>query len=351
LDQNRRSTGVLKPKASLWAIVAVLIPMCAVALGPRGVWIPFWEGGVDAQIVRDVRVPRVLLGFLAGSALAIAGMAFQALFRNALATPYTVGVSAGASLGAAVYVYADAPATLGGMPGQALAAFAGGVTAITFVYGLARAAADFSTATLLLAGVAVSFLCTSVILAIQYVGDVSTSFRIGRWLVGGVEVVGFTSVLQTLPFVFIGIVGIAALSRELDLLVISDESARSRGVAVQIVKRLIFALASLMVGAVVATCGPIGFVGLVVPHVGRLLVGPRHCTLAPFCIAMGGAFLVTCDAVGRTVVAPIEIPVGIITALIGGPFFLGLLVQGQARSSQLSTLTSQLSRGQPSNRS
>ena len=137
------------------------------------------------------------------------------------------------------------------------------------MYAVARATSGFSSSTLLLAGVAVSFLFTSVILAIQYIGDVTTSFRIGRWLLGGLEVVGFLPVIHVLPFAVVGIAILFAISRDLDLLVLGEESAASRGVSVTTVKKLIFAAASLMVGGVVATCGPIGFVGLVVPHVGR----------------------------------------------------------------------------------
>lgn len=324
---------MLRRYALTWmSIAAIATLVCAVAVGPRGAWSSLMPAdAVEARIVTEVRMPRVSLGFVAGAALATAGMAFQALFRNALATPFTVGVSAGASLGAALYVHAGVSGSMAGIPGQAFAAFVGAVASIVLVYALGRAAAGFSPATLLLAGVAVSFLCTSVILAIQYVGDVSTSFRVGRWLVGGLEVVGFSAVLHVLPFVVVGLVMLLAVSRELDLLVIGDESAASRGVSVSAVKHLVFASASLMVGGVVATCGPIGFVGLIVPHVGRMVLGARHRTLAPFCVVMGGAFLVVCDTVGRTVMAPIEIPVGIVTALVGGPFFLALLVQGQAR--------------------
>jgi iron complex transport system permease protein len=286
---------------------------------------------IEARILSEVRIPRVTLGFLAGAALATAGMAFQALFRNALATPYTLGVSAGASLGAAIYVHLGITASLAGIPGYAFAALGGALLAIALVYAVARVTYGFSSSTLLLAGVAISFLFTSVILAIQYIGDVTTSFRIGRWLLGGLEVVGFLPVIHVLPFAVVGIAILLAISRDLDLLVVGEESAASRGVSVTTVKKLIFAAASLMVGGVVATCGPIGFVGLVVPHIGRLVLGPKHRTLAPFSVLAGGTFLVACDAVGRTVVAPIEIPVGIITALIGGPFFLAMLVQGHTR--------------------
>jgi iron complex transport system permease protein len=313
-------------------IVAVITVAGAVALGPRGAMSSLMpHDPIEARILSEVRIPRVTLGFLAGAALATAGMAFQALFRNPLATPYTLGVSAGASLGAAIYVHLGITASLAGIPGSAVAALAGAFLAIGLVYAVARATYGFSSSTLLLAGVAISFLFTSVILAIQYIGDVTTSFRIGRWLLGGLEVVGFLPVIHVLPFAAVGIAILLAISRDLDLLVVGEESAASRGVSVTTVKKLIFAAASLMVGGVVATCGPIGFVGLVVPHIGRLVLGARHRTLAPFSVLAGGTFLVACDAVGRTVVAPVEIPVGIITALIGGPFFLAMLVQGHSR--------------------
>jgi iron complex transport system permease protein len=306
------------------AIVAVSLSVLAISL------MPLWPGdAIGRRILLDLRLPRLCLGFLAGSALATAGMAFQALFRNALATPYTLGVSAGASLGAAVWVHLGFAATLAGIPGHTFAALGGAIVAITLVFAVARTNREFSSASLLLAGVAVSFLFTSLILAIQYAGDVTTSFRIGRWLLGGLAVVGFTPVLNVLPFALAGIGMLVAVSRELDLLTMGEDSAAARGVSVAVVRQLVFAAASLMVAGIVATCGPIGFVGMVVPHVGRILLGPRHRTLAPFSILAGGTFLVACDAVARTVVAPVELPVGIITAIVGAPFFLGLLMQGR----------------------
>jgi iron complex transport system permease protein len=325
---------LMHARALLWISLAAFVStVCAVMVGPRGTWLSLRPAdALDARILLDVRIPRVSLAFVAGAGLATAGMAFQALFRNALATPYTLGVSAGASLGAALYVHSGLIASIAGIPGQAFAAFAGAMAALGLVYTLGRAAGALAPSTLLLAGVAVSFLCTSVILAVQYVGDVSTSFRVGRWLVGGLEVVGFASVLRVIPCVAIGLLVLFGVSRELDLLVVGDESAATRGVSVQTVKHLVFVASSVMVGGIVATCGPIGFVGLIVPHIGRILFGPRHRTLAPFCAVIGGAFLVLCDTVGRIVVAPTELPVGLVTSLIGGPFFLALLVRGHAHS-------------------
>jgi iron complex transport system permease protein len=257
-------------------------------------------------------------------------MAFQAMFRNALATPYTLGVSSGASLGAALYMRAALRLDAAGIDGVSLAALGGAVLSTMLVYGLTRLSRAFSTATLLLAGVATSFSFTSLILLTQYTSDVTTSFRVGRWLMGGLEVVGFEPVWQVLPFAAVGLLAVTLLAREMDLLVIGEDLAATRGVAVEHVKRLLFVAVSIMVGGVTAVCGPIGFVGLIVPHIGRLLVGGHHRFLAPFSILGGAAFLVTCDTVARVAIAPVEVPVGSITALVGGPFFLTLLLWGRA---------------------
>jgi iron complex transport system permease protein len=294
----------------------------------------FWDvpgdGPVGRVILWRIRLPRACLGFLAGASLAASGMAFQSLFRNPLATPFTLGVSSGASLGAALYVRAGLVSAAAGVSGVSLAAFAGASLAIFLVYGLTRAGRGFSTATLLLAGVAISYFFMSLILFIQYTADHVTSFRVTRWLMGGLQIVGFEAILQLVPFVAAGLAVILLLLRELDLLVLGEDLAAGRGVDVSRVKKLLFFAASLMVGGVVAVCGPIGFVGLVIPHIGRLLVGARHRELAPFSILAGGAFLVLCDAAGRALMSPLEIPVGVITALIGGPFFVVLLLRGFA---------------------
>lgn len=282
------------------------------------------------EILWRIRVPRVCLGLLAGAGLAASGMTFQAMFRNALATPYTLGVSSGASLAAALYMRAAFRIDAAGLDGVSLAAFCGAVFATMLVYGLTRLGLGFSTTTLLLAGVATSFSFTSLILLTQYTSDVTTSFRVGRWLMGGLEVVGFEPVWQVLPFAVAGLVVVSILAREMDLLVIGEDLAATRGVSVEQVKRLLFFAVSIMVGGITAVCGPIGFVGLIVPHVGRLLVGGHHRFLAPFSVIGGAAFLVICDTVARAALAPVEIPVGSITALVGGPFFLTLLLWGRA---------------------
>lgn len=285
------------------------------------------SGSIDSEIIWQIRFPRICLGLLTGAVLAVGGMAFQAVFRNSLATPYTLGISSGASVGAALYMKSGLRMNFAGISGVSVASFIAALGAIGIVYGLTRIGRAFSATTLLLAGVAVSFFFSSVVLFVQYIGDVATSFRVGRWLMGGLEVVGFVPVWQFLPFATLGLATIVGLTRELDLLTFGGEMASARGVAVTRVKKAVFFATSLMVGGAVAVAGPIGFVGLIVPHVGRTLIGPQHRYLAIFCLIAGGAFLVACDTVARTIIAPVEVPVGIITALLGGPFFLVILLK------------------------
>ena len=285
------------------------------------------DGSMAAEVFWKLRVPRVAVSFLAGAALAISGMIFQAMFRNPLATPFTLGVSSGASLGAAVSINLGLSFTVLGFPAVSALAFAGAILSIALVYGLSRARRGFSSATMLLAGVAVSFFFSSLILFIQYISDFTQSFRMIRWVMGGLEsVVGPNDVLNVLPFVVAGTLVTAYLTRELNLITTGEQMAASRGVEVQKTKIALFLCASLMIGAVVAVCGPIGFVGLMVPHICRLLVGADHRYLTPASWLFGGAFLTLCDTLSRTVIAPAELPVGIITALLGGPFFLWLLI-------------------------
>ena len=308
------------------AVVFMAAPFCGMEDVPVGTL--FGDGDeVKSEILWKIRIPRVCIAFLAGSALATAGMVFQAVFRNALATPFTLGVSSGASLGAAVSIHQGLAFAVLGFSAVSVFAFAGALAAIFLVYGLTRARRGFSTATMLLAGVAVSFFFSSLILFLQYLSDFSHTFRMLRWVMGGLEnVVDFPDVLSVLPFVVSGCLIVLAYTRELNLLATGEELAASRGVEVNRTKMVLFFAASLMVGGVVAVCGPIGFVGLMAPHICRLLIGPEHRWLTPATLVFGGAFLILCDTLARTVMAPVELPVGIVTALLGGPFFLWLLL-------------------------
>ena len=285
-------------------------------------------GGDDAasRIFWQLRVPRVMLGFLAGAAMSLAGMVFQAMFRNPLATPYTLGVSSGAALGATLCLRLGVSFSLFGITGTTLSAFGGALLAIAMVYGLARSRPGASTSTMLLAGVAVNFTFSSLILLVHYTSDMANSFNILRWLMGRLDTVGVDEPLALMPLLLFGGLAALGLHRELNLMSVGDEVAVSRGVDVSRYRRVLFLSTSLMVGGVVAVCGPIGFVGMMAPHICRLLIGPDHRWLGPASLLFGGAFLVICDTGARLLAAPAELPVGVITSLLGGPFFLWLLV-------------------------
>lgn len=324
-------------RIAVLAFLAVLVLAVAAAaplFGPEPIALrSVLDDETARMIFFQLRLPRVAAGLLAGAALAVSGMVFQAVFRNALATPFTLGVASGASLGASLYIHLGISFSLLGLDGSSWSAFAGAAATIGLVYGLTRVRRGFSTATMLLAGVALSFFFSSLILLIQYVSNFTQSFVILRWLMGGLDrSVGFHNVLTLLPFVFAGCTVIAAMTNELNLLTTGEDLATSRGVSVDRTKIVLFLAVSLMVGAVVAVCGPIGFVGLMAPHICRQLVGADHRWLAPATVLFGAAFLTACDTLSRTLFVPAELPVGILTSLLGGPFFLWLLLTGTERS-------------------
>lgn len=298
-------------------------------------WIPlssvFDSAGdtINYNVFWRIRVPRVLTAFLAGSALAVSGMVFQAMFRNALATPFTLGVASGASLGAAISVTLGLTFSVVGVSSTTIMAFVGAVGAIGIVYGLTHLRRGYSTATMLLSGVAVSFFFSSLILFLQYSAELYNSFRMLRWVMGGLGLVGYDSLLSIFPFVVTGVLLLLYTTHELNLLVLGDDIAVSRGVDVVKTKRLLFFVTSLMVGSVVAVCGPIGFIGMMVPHMCRLMGGTDHRYLIPASLLFGGTFLTICDTFARTALAPAELPVGVVTAFLGGPFFIMLLVRGK----------------------
>lgn len=319
-----------KIATALIGLVALGVLFVAPLVGPR--WINpgvLWENenALDRQILLTLRVPRVLMGFLAGMGLAVGGAAFQAMFRNPLASPFTLGIASGASLGAVIAIHAGLTTILVGASAPTLCALLGAATTLAVVYGLTRLRAELSVATMLLAGVAMSFLNSSLILVLQYAVDPIRAFRAFRWMLGGLEgTVGYAELSWLLPVVLGGFAILWLLRRELNLLALGEEWAAARGVPLATVKSLVLVVTGVMVAGIVAQCGPIGFVCLIAPHISRQLVGPNHGRLIPAAGLFGGAFLVLCDACARTLIAPTEIPVGVITALLGGPFFLWLLL-------------------------
>jgi len=289
--------------------------------------VPFSDN-TDAQIFFIARLPRTLAGALVGSMLASAGVVFQGLLRNPLATPFTLGVSAGAALGAMLAITFGWSFAFAGMAAAPAASFIGSAAAVAIVYALARARRrGLSTNVLLLAGVTMNAFFSALILFVQYFADFSQTYRLLHWLMGDLDISSYEPILTALPLVAISLAVFAWLARPLNLLSLGTESAGTRGLDVPRTQRAAFLSASLATGAAVSVGGPIGFIGIVVPHLVRLLVGPDHRLVLPASALFGAAFLIACDVVARTVMAPIELPVGVITALIGGPFFLWLLVR------------------------
>ena len=284
------------------------------------------SNNVDANILFQVRLPRILLGALTGAALSVAGAVFQALLRNDLAAPFTLGVSSGAALGAVIAIALNLNFVILGFSVISLFSFVGSIGAIFLVFSLVRTRhGEFPTAVLLLAGVTANFFFAAMVMFIHYMADFSQSFRIIRWLMGGLDITDYKTILSVCPVVFVGIFILMFISRDMNLISTGVHSASSRGVNVGRIQKVGFITASLITGAVVATCGPIGFVGLIVPHIVRLFVGPDLRILIPTSMLFGGSFLIICDTFARTLLAPTEIPVGIITAMLGGPFFIWLL--------------------------
>ena len=289
--------------------------------------IPF-EQNVDAQIFFVARLPRVLAGALVGSALAAAGVVFQAMLRNPLATPFTLGVSAGASLGAMLVIVFGGAITLGPFSPVPAASLAGAAASTAMVYWLAtRHGHAMSTSVLLLAGVTLNSFLSAMIMFVQYFADFAQVYRAVRWIMGDLDVGSFDPILASLPLVIIAFALFALLPSSLNLLSVGKDAAAARGVDVARAQRLAFFSASVATAAAVSLAGPIGFVGIVVPHLVRLLVGVDHRIVLPASALFGAAFLVACDLLARTILSPVEIPVGVVTALIGGPFFLWLLVR------------------------
>jgi iron complex transport system permease protein len=287
-----------------------------------------WESNVDAQIFFVARLPRVLTGALVGAALAAAGVILQALLRNPLATPFTLGVSAGGSLGAMLAVTLRWELSVLGITSIPLASFAGSSIATAIVYALAASQRrGLSTNVLLLAGVTLNAFFSALILFVQYLADFAEALRAIRWMMGGLDVAGYVPIAAALPLIAVAFAAFATMPRTLNLLSIGTEAAAARGVDIVRVQRLAFFSASLATGAAVSLGGPIGFIGIIVPHLVRLMVGADHRVVLPASALFGASFLVACDLAARTLMSPLEIPVGVVTALIGGPFFLWLLVK------------------------
>ncbi|MEK6607241.1 MAG: iron ABC transporter permease [Myxococcota bacterium] len=279
----------------------------------------------DAQILFGARLPRAAAAALVGSGLAASGAVLQAILRNPLADPFTLGVSGGAALGAAIAIRLGLDAALPGGLALSAAAFLGALLAVAVVWSLARRGAVVVPATLLLAGVTLSFVAGATIVLLQHTADLASGLRITRWTLGSLDGLRLELLAGALPVWGAGLGVSLLLARSLNALAAGAETAASVGVDVDRATRAAYLAASLLVGALVALAGPIGFVGLIVPHLARAVVGADHRVLIPVCVFTGGAFLIACDVLARVMLSPADLPVGVLTALMGGPFFLFLL--------------------------
>lgn len=274
-------------------------------------------------IIWNVRLPRIILAFITGGVLAICGAAYQGIFKNPMADPYILGVSSGAALGATIGIVMNFSSSLFGMNGTAILAFVGSFASILVVYNISRVGRKVPVATLLLSGIAIGQ-TISAIMYLLMIFNQEEMTQIMFWIMGSLNGKGWGQVLTVLPYVIVGGVIMLTSVRELDIMLLGEETATQLGVDTERLKKKILITSSLLTAAVVSVTGIIGFVGLVVPHIVRLVTGPKHRVLIPFSLLFGGAFLILCDTLARTVAGQ-EIPVGIITAAFGGPFFVYLL--------------------------
>jgi len=282
------------------------------------------SGSTERDILVLVRLPRILFGALVGGALAVAGVLFQALLRNSLATPFTLGISSGSSLGAVIAIWLGLDVAFLGLP-VILFAFAGALLTVVLVFFIARSSGGLPTFTLLLAGVTLNFIFGALVLFFHYSSNFAQSYMMTTWMMGSLNVVGYTPWVVAVPMVMLAFAIVMVMSSKLNLLAAGEDWASTRGVNVHRLKMSSYFIGSILTGAVTAFSGPIGFVGLVVPHTLRMIAGPDHRILVPGSFFLGAAFLVLCDTAARTLLSPTELPVGVITALLGGPFFIALL--------------------------
>jgi iron complex transport system permease protein len=328
----------LRLKTVVLVLVAALVVSVGVALcvGYQPIDIHGLQTDPIARAVLfRLRLPRVLMAAIVGASLALVGAALQALFRNPLAEPFTLGVSGGASLGASLAIALGLGLNIAGVPIVFVAAFLGAALSVVLVYRLAHAGGGaMLPGALLLAGVVLNLCASACVLVIQYVADYNRALQILRWLIGSLDVVGFGLLWRMLIFLVPGWLVLAAYARDLHLLATGEESAASLGVDVARTEKIVFVASSLIVGVTVSVGGTIGFVGLIVPHAARLLFGQDVRVLLPASFLLGAAFLVLADTLARTAIAPGELPVGAITALLGGPVFL-LLLRRQQRYSAM----------------
>ena len=325
----------------LYGILACVVVIFAPILGPESVdfsKIIFGhsqEYSVDKAIFWQMRMPRVMLAFIVGAVLSVVGAVMQVILRNPLATPYTLGVTGGSAVGACLAITLP---TIFGTSGEGiyrfgifsmvqLFALGGSFIVLFFIYLLASKHRNNTKNTILLAGVSIGVLCTAINLLLGYLASPNDLVSMYRWMIGGLGVIGYNQILSILPLLIPGMGMLFYIVPSLNHLALGEALALGHGVDVVKVHRLAFIGGGMAAAAVVSISGPIGFVGLVIPHIVRRLSGYDHRVIIPASLLLGGSFMVFCDTIARTAITDTEMPVGIVTAIIGAPFFIHLLLR------------------------
>ncbi len=331
-----RYVGTLAACLAVTGLVVLVAPMIGVGLAGTDrhfEWLGVGAFAADHPLhgILWVRIPRVLAAALVGGALAGAGCALQALLRNPLAEPFTLGISSGSSLAAVIAIRLGIEGVFG-VAGVGGAALVGAVVTLVLVWRLAVVGSHLPPATLVLAGVTLSMFCSATSVLIQYTSDFSEVSRMLRWMMGGFDSIRL-SVVGYAALPILGGLGVLVIyARELNALAAGPEVAASLGVNVGRTQIAVFAVASALVGAAIAVAGPIGFIGLIVPHALRAIIGPDHRLLIPASVLGGAVLLTLCDTLARTITFPGQLPTGALTAALGGPFFVLILLGNKRRA-------------------
>jgi len=278
----------------------------------------------NSSILMQIRLPRVLMCLIIGAGLAAVGGVMQGIFKNPLVDSYTLGMSSGAALGAVISIVTGVSFSIAGISTTGVFAFIGAVATLMLVYSLAHKKNKISVNSLLLAGVAVSYFLSSVISFMMLLSNDNIQ-HIVFWTMGSLSLTSWSKVAFSYITIIPGILALMLYTRELNILTMGDESAQYLGIDVEKIKRILLLISCIIVGSVVSVSGTIGFLGLVAPHITRMLVGSNNRKVIPYSAILGAILLILADTLGRTLIQPVEIPVGVMTSIIGGPFFIFLL--------------------------
>lgn len=322
--------AIKKLQAKNFRIIATLIVFLILAI-----FISIRVGAVKIPLIRifepsyreiiNIRFARIILAIIAGAGLSVTGVVLQGLLRNPLCEPYVLGISSGATLGAVLAIVSGIGYTMFGLSILPFFAFLGAMAALFVIYRISLVSGRIPIQNLLLTGVIVGAVLSSISIFIVSFSQREEIHNVMWWLLGNLQIFDYKILFSVFVMVAFGVILVFVYSRELNAISLGEEEALHIGVDIEKVKKALFVIASLITGAIVSVTGMIGFVGLIVPHFMRLIVGPNHKVLVPSSLLAGGIFLVLCDAISRVAVSPSEIPIGVITAIAGGPFFIYLL--------------------------